>query len=100
MNLQENDMESKLDKKQIWEAIREYNQSQSFADRKLTDTPTDALSVVNRKYVTLNGVVADRPKSSVASIGQSYYATDINIPMTYSAGGWMDGVGSIIALNN
>ena len=92
--------ENKLDKKQIWDAIREYNQSQAFVDRKITDTPTDALSVVNRKYVNLNGLVADRPKSSVAGVGQSYYATDTNIPMTYSAGGWRNGVGSIIALNN
>jgi len=93
-------MEEKIDKKQIWDVIREYMKSQAFTDRKLTDNPTDALSVVNRKYVTLNGVVADRPKSSVASVGQSYYATDINIPMTYSEGGWRNGVGSIIALNN
>ena len=93
-------MENKIDKKQIWDAIREYNQSQAFTDRKLTDNPTDALSVVNRKYVNLNGLVADRPKSSVASVGQSYYATDTNIPMTYSAGGWRNGVGSIVSLNN
>ena len=93
-------MEEKLDKKHIWEIIKEYNQSQAFTDRKLTDNPTDALSVVNRKYVNLNGAVADRPKSSVASVGQSYYATDTNIPMTYSAGGWRNGVGSIVALNN
>ena len=88
------------EKKQIWDIIREYMRSGAFTDRKLTDTPTDALSVVNKKYVTLNGVVADRPKSSVASVGQSYYATDTTIPMTYSAEGWRNGVGSIVAFNN
>lgn len=93
-------MEKKIDKKEIQGIIKEYMQSQSFTDRKITDTPTDTLSVVNRKYVNLNGAVADRPKSSIASVGQSYYATDTNIPMTYSAGGWRNGVGSIIALNN
>ena len=92
--------ENKIDKKQVQSIIKDYMQKDGFSDRKLTDTPTDALSVVNRKYVNLNGAVADRPKSSVASVGQSYYATDTNIPMTYSAGGWRNGVGSIVALNN
>ena len=90
----------KIDKKQVHDIIKDYMQSTTFTDRKVIDTPTDALSAVNRKYVTLNGVVADRPKSSVASIGQSYYATDTNIPMTYSVGGWRNGICSIVALNN
>lgn len=89
-----------MDKKEVQDIIKEYMQSVAFTDKKVTDTPTDALSVVNKRYVTLNGAVADRPKSSVASVGQSFYATDTNIPMTYSAGGWRDGVGSIVALNN
>lgn len=93
-------MQEKINKKEIQSIIKEYFQSVAFTDRKLTDTPTDNLSVVNRKYVNLNGAVADRPVSSVASVGQSYYATDTNIPMTYSAGGWRNGVGSIVALNN
>ena len=91
---------AEVNKKQIEDIIKNYMQSGSFTDRKVTDTPTDAFSVVNRKYVNLNGVVADRPKSSIASVGQGYYATDTNIPMTYSAGGWRNGVGSIVALNN
>lgn len=89
-----------MDKKQIQDIISAYMKFQGFKDRKITDTPTDDLSVVNRKYVTLNGTVANRPKSSVATVGQTYYATDTNIPMTYSAGGWRNGVGSIVALNN
>ena len=72
----------------------------AFTSRQLADTPTDALSVVNKRYVNLNGSVADRPKSSVASIGQSYLATDTKIPMTYDSTGWVNGVGSIVALNN
>ena len=93
-------MTEKIDKKQVQDIIKEYLQSETFTDRKTTDTPTDALSSVNRRYVNLNGVVADRPKSSVASVGQSFYATDTNIPMTYSAGGWRNASGSIVALNN
>lgn len=77
-----------------------YMKNAAFTDRKLTDTPTDSLSVVNRKFVTNNGAVADRPKTSVATIGQFYLSTDTGIPMTKVAGGWANGVGSIVALNN
>ena len=89
-----------IDKKQVQDIIKEYLQSEAFTYRKTTDTPIDSFSMVNRRYVNLNGVVADRPKSSVASVGQGFYATDTNIPMTYSVGGWRNGVGSIVALNN
>lgn len=68
-----------------------------FTARKITDMPTDSLQAVPRKYVTLNGTVANRPTSSVATIGQPYFATDTGIPMTYSATGWMNGVGSVVA---
>lgn len=74
-----------------------YLQGSAFTQRKITDTPTDALEVVNRQFVTLNGLVANRPTSSVAVVGQSYFATDTNIPMTYSTTGWRNGVGSIVA---
>lgn len=80
--------------------VPEYLQNRAFTDRKLTDLPTDDLQVVPRRYVNLNGIVADRPRSSVASVGQGYYATDTFIPMTYSAQGWRNGIGSIVAQNN
>lgn len=82
------------------EAEIKFARASGFTVRKITDTPTDLLATVNKKYVTLNGTVANRPKSSVASVGQAYYATDTGIPMTYSAEGWRSGTGSIVALNN
>jgi hypothetical protein len=91
-------------KKQIEEVVKNYLptllKTSAFTDRKVTDMPTDPLQVVPRSYVTLNGTVANRPKSSVATIGQPYYATDTGIPMTYSVEGWRNGAGSIVALNN
>ena len=91
-------------KKQIEEIAKDtfnkLNKSGTFIDRRVIDNPTESLSPVNRRYLTLNGVVADRPKSSVATIGQPYFATDTFIPMTYSAAGWRNGVGSIVAINN
>lgn len=80
--------------------VQRYLKSAAFTQRKLTDMPTDALQVVPRQYVTLNGTVASRPVSSVATVGQPYFATDTGIPMTYSVEGWRNGVGSIVALNN
>lgn len=91
-------------KKQIEEialrVIKDYNKGSAFKDRKLTDTPTDAFSIVNRQFVTLSSNIGARPVSSVAIVGQPFFDTTSNIPMTYSVGGWRDGVGSIVALNN
>ena len=87
-----------MDENSIKKLIRDtVKQEMSFTSRKLTDTPTDGLMVVNRNYVNLNGVVANRPTSSVATIGQSFYATDIDIPMVYDGTDWRNGVGSIVS---
>lgn len=94
-------MDTELEKK-IKELIRkevpEILRGSSFTQRKLTDMPNDALEVVPRKYVTNNGTLANRPSSSVATIGQPYLATDTGIPMTYTQSGWANGVGSIVAI--
>lgn len=92
-------MIDKEQKKDIEKIIGNYLESSAFTHRKLTDTPTDDYMVTPRKYVNMNGTVANRPKSSIASVGQSYFATDTFIPMTYSIQGWRNGSGSIVALN-
>lgn len=95
---QERDFERMLDER-IRAGIIQFLGQRGFSDRKVTDTPTDALSVVNRKYVNLSGTVANRPTSSVAVMGQRYFATDTNIAMTYNASSsvWANGVGSVVA---
>lgn len=80
----------------IVEVIEKYD-AESFRDKRTTDTPRDVYAIVNRRFVTLNGNVASRPKSSVATIGQPYFAVDTVIPMTFSVGGWVNGVGSVVA---
>ncbi len=95
----DNELEKTIDKR-IKEVVPRYLKQGAFTARKLTDNPKDALEVVNRRYLTLNGTVSNRPVSSIATVGQPYFATDTRIPMTYSAGGWVNGVGSIVALNN
>ena len=86
-----------MTKEEVLRVVQDYQKSSAFTDRKLTDTPTDALAMVNRKYVTNNGSVAGRPNSSVAVVGQFYLATDVSVPMWYTGGGWRNGVGSIVA---
>lgn len=82
-------------KEEMIKVIKEYLASSGFTARKLTDTPTDDLQVVPRKYVTMNGVSANRPISSV--IGQSYYDTTINKPIWWSEDGcFKDAAGNIV----
>lgn len=88
---------NKLIDERIKELFPIYLRSTAFTNKKITDTPTDNLQVVPRGYVNLNGAVTSRPTSSVATVGQFYLATDTNIPMRYTIGGWRNGVGSIVA---
>ena len=81
----------------VLEKIKENDTSSSFRDRRTVDTPTDSYSIVNRRYVTLNGDVADRPRSSVATIGQPFFANDTAIPMVFTGTNWVNGVGSVVA---
>lgn len=90
-------MIEKEEKKEIEKIIGNYLESSAFTHRKLTDTPTDDYMVTPRKYVNMNGTVANRPKSSVASIGQSYFATNTGIPMTFNGTTWVNGIGSVVA---
>lgn len=76
------------------ELMKDYLKSSAFTDRKLTDTPTDALSTVNRKYVTLNGLSASRPRSSV--IGQSYFDTSLGKPIWWNGTSFVDATGTTV----
>lgn len=80
-------------KKLIQETVRNELKTNLFTARKLTDTPTDNLQVVNRRYVTLNGTTAQRPTSSV--IGQRYFDTTLNQPVWIGNGfAWVDANGN------
>lgn len=94
-------MDDKEFENKVLRVIKKYQKGAGFTAEKYTDTPTDAFSVVPRKYVNMNGTVASRPASVAAVMGQHYYASDINIPLTYDSANsvWRNGVGSIIASN-
>lgn len=67
----------------------------SFTMRKLTDTPTDDLMTVNRKYVNMYGTTANRPTTRTPA--QKYFDTTIGRPIYYNPNSsvWTDGAGSI-----
>lgn len=81
-------------KKLIDERIKSHQKGTGFSDRKVTDTPTDSLQVVNRKYVTLNGATASRPTSSV--LGQFYFDTTLGIPVWWNGTAFVDATGGVV----
>ena len=81
----------------VTDAIKRYDRTSGFIDRKTTDTPTDAFSLVNRRFVTLSSNVGARPISSVAIIGQHFFNITTNTPMVFDGNDWRNGVGSIVA---
>ena len=90
-------MPDEILKKQIEDiVIKKLRESQNFSSRKTTDTPTDALQVVNRNYVTNNGTT--RPQSSV--VGQPFL--DMNLasgrgkPIIWNGIGWIDATGTYV----
>ena len=96
----ENNMDEET-KKQVEEialkVVQIYNKSTGFTDRKVTDTPTEALSLVNRRFVTLSSNLAARPTSSVAVVGQRFFDLTGNTPIWFTAGGWRNSTGSVVA---
>lgn len=73
-----------------------YLQSTAFTSRKLTDTPTDDLMVVPRKFVTANG--STRPPAPVS--GQPFFDTTLAAgngkPIWYNGSIWVDATGTAV----
>ncbi len=79
---------------QVIKIVKDYLKSSAFTDRKLTDTPSDSLQVVNRRYVTLNGPSASRPTGSV--LGQYYFDTSLGKPVWWRGDAFVDGNGNVV----
>lgn len=86
--------------KLVVEVVKRYDKGPAFTARKLIDTPNDAFSVVNRRFVTLSSNLGARPVSSVAVVGQFFLDTGTSVPMWKVTAGWVNSSGSIIAQNN
>ncbi len=76
--------------------VKEQVQFGMFTTRKLTDTPSDDLQIVNRRFVTLNGTV--RPISSI--VGQQFFDTTLasgrGKPIYWNGTGWVDATGTYV----
>lgn len=88
--------QSTLTKDDVVSIIKAYNQGGGFTDRKLIDTPTDSNMAVPRGYVTMNGVSASRPTSSI--IGQRYFDTSLGNgkPIYWNGTGFVDATGTFV----
>lgn len=64
----------------------------NFTSIKLTDTSSDNLMVVSRRYVNLNGTTAQRPTASV--VGQHYFDTSIGKPVWWNGSTFVDATGT------
>ncbi len=92
--MNETQIKSIIDQR-VKELLPQYLQGNAFTQRKLTDTPTDNLQVVNRKYTNLYGTTAQRPVSSV--IGQRYFDTSLATNgqiVVWNGTGWVKPDGS------
>lgn len=69
-------------------------------NKRIGDTPSDALQLTPRKYVNLYGSVAGRPASIAATVGQQYFDTTNGYPIYFGTNNaWVNGAGSVIAFN-
>lgn len=89
---QQKDNLKKIIREIATQEITEQLKSGLFTSRKLTDTPTDSLQVVNRKFVTLNGATGSRPVSSI--LGQFYFDTSSGIPVWWNGSTWVNASGT------
>lgn len=80
----------------IAKVVSGYLKTSAFTDRKLTDTPTDGLQVVNRNYITNHGAASGRPTASV--IGQPYFDTSLGNgkPIYWNGTGFVDATGTYV----
>lgn len=87
-----------MNKEQIEQLIKDVMRrelsSGMFTSRKVTDTPNDALEVVNRRFVTRNGITSNRPTNPVT--GQFYFDITLGYPVWYNGTNWVNSSGSTV----
>lgn len=83
-----------LTEEDVKRIIKEYLRGAGYSQRKIADTPTGGLEIVPRKYVTLNGVSANRPIASV--VGQRYFDTSLGKPIWWRGDAFVDGSGTVV----
>lgn len=81
------------DKKEVQKMID--SSSKGEFDKRIGDTPTDDLQLVNRRYVNSYGTTANRPTNRTPA--QKYFDTTIGRPVYFNPNSsvWTDGAGSV-----
>ena len=80
--------------KKVIKVVEKYQKGKGFTQEKYTDTPTDALASVPRKYVTRNSTTALRPTTSV--LGEFYFDTTAGKPAWWNGTNYQDAAGNVI----
>lgn len=80
--------------KEVDKTVQAYFGGGAFSNRKITDTPTDDLQVVNRKYITRSTTTALRPTTSI--LGECYFDTTVNKPVWWNGTNYQDAAGNVI----
>lgn len=83
-----------MDEQTINNLIKKYLEQQGFTARKISDSPQEAYSLVNRRYVNMSGNTASRPNSSVATLGQFYFDTTDGAPRWWNGTAWVNSSGT------
>ena len=81
-------------KDKVIKIIEAYQKGASFTQDKYTDTPTDDLSIVPRKYITRSSTTLLRPRTSV--LGEFYFDTTQNRTATWNGTNYQDPAGNVI----
>ena len=88
-------MNNELKKKEeVIKILKEYLSSGAFTAEQVIDTPTDALAIVPRKYVTRNSTTDLRPTTSV--LGEFYFDTTAGLPAWWNGTNFQDAAGNVI----
>lgn len=88
--------EAKQMEERTIQAVKKYLGRSGFTNKVVRDTPIDAFSLTNRKFVTANGTV--RPTSSV--VGSFFLdmtlASGRGKPIYWNGTGWIDATGTYV----
>ena len=70
-------------------------------DKRIGDTPNDALQLIPKKFANLVALTADRPASITGTMTRFFFNATDNRPWWYSpvSSVWVDSVGSTVASN-
>ena len=69
--------------------------------KRVGDTPNDALQLIPKKYLELSATTADRPASIIGTLSRSFFNTTVGYPWWFNPNSsvWVSATGSVVASN-